>query len=366
MIREGNFGYHEAISMIIITITIKAFFSSPSAAIKVVGTASWYMTLISATTAAGFFMFQYILLKRFPNMNIMEIADRVLGKIGGSILSFLSFTFFIVTASIDMREFVEVMKIFVLPESPISFIMVIFALSVVFLCFMGLENIARFSKFIIYILAAGFFGVVLMSVPNFKTYRIFPILGYGLNKTIVTGMVRSSFYGAATVIGVFAPSLQGNNEIKKIGFTSIFISGIITSLSLLAFSLTFPYATSQELVSPMYAMASMVNLGTFFQRIEPIFLFLWNFGTFVEITVLLYAAIMIYCHIFHISDKRPVVLPMVITLYGINLIPESLAKVATIWVHALRMWGWIPYFMPSVILLIAALIRGKKGDANNA
>ena len=89
-------------------------------------------------------MFQYLLLKRFPNLSIMEIADNVLGKFFGSVLSLLCCVFFIFTASIDMREFVEVMKIFVLPESPPSFIMIIFSLSVVALSFMGLETIARF------------------------------------------------------------------------------------------------------------------------------------------------------------------------------------------------------------------------------
>ena len=156
MQNEGNFGYREAISMFVIAMTIKSFFSSPAAASKLVGTALWYMILISGLTAAFLFMFQYLLLKRFPNLSIMEIADNVLGKFFGSVLSLLCCVFFIFTASIDMREFVEVMKIFVLPESPPSFIMIIFSLSVVALSFMGLETIARFSKFIVYVLERDF------------------------------------------------------------------------------------------------------------------------------------------------------------------------------------------------------------------
>lgn len=78
--KEGNFGYREAISMFVIAMTIKSFFSSPAAASKLVGTALWYMVLISGLTAAFLFMFQYLLLKRFPNLSIMEIADNVLGK----------------------------------------------------------------------------------------------------------------------------------------------------------------------------------------------------------------------------------------------------------------------------------------------
>lgn len=366
MQKEGKFGYQEAISMLVIAISIKAFFSSPSAAIKVVGTSVWYMTLISSLTAAFLFIFQYQLLKRFPDLSLMEISDRVLGKFGGSVLCLLLCVFFIFTASIDMREFVEVMKIFVLPESPPSFIMIIFSLCVVVLSFKGLEVIARFSRFIVYVLGAGFLSVILMSFPNFRQYRLFPLFGYGLGKTVITGMVRSSFYGAVSVIGIFAASLHGPKEIKRIGLSAVFISGIVTSITCIAIILTFPYTTAQELVSPMYAMASMVDLGGFFQRVEPIFLFLWNFGTFIEVTVLFHAAVMIYCHVFRIPDKRPVVLPMAILMYGMNLYPGSLNEVSNLWVHLLRQWGWIPYFMPSVLLLIVSLIRKKRGDVNNA
>ena len=51
MQKEGNFGYRE-VSMFVIAMTIKSFFSSPAAASKLVGTALWYMILISGLTAA--------------------------------------------------------------------------------------------------------------------------------------------------------------------------------------------------------------------------------------------------------------------------------------------------------------------------
>ncbi|NMA65537.1 MAG: GerAB/ArcD/ProY family transporter [Clostridiaceae bacterium] len=366
MQKEGNFGYREAISMMVITIVIKSFFSSPTAETKLVGTASWYMTLISALTASFLFIFQYLLIKRFPNLSIMEISDNVLGKVFGSISSLSVGAFFIFTASIDMREFVEVMKIFVLPESPPSFIMVIFTLSVVALSFMGLETIARFSRFIVYVLGAGFLTVIFMSFSNFEAYRMYPILGYGINKTIIAGFVRSSFYGTVTVLGVFAASLQGPNEFRRIGFTSIFISGIVASVTALSFTLTFSYTVGHEIISPMYALTSMVDLGGFFQRIEPLFLFLWNFGTFIEVTVLFYAAVMIYCHVFKISDKRPVILPMTILMYGISLIPDSLNQTINLWVPFLREWGWIFYFLPSILVFIVSIIRKKKGGEKNA
>ena len=59
------------------------FFTSPSALTNYVGTASWYMTLISDLTAIIGFAFLYLLLKRFPGKDIVEIFNVSFGKLIG-------------------------------------------------------------------------------------------------------------------------------------------------------------------------------------------------------------------------------------------------------------------------------------------
>lgn len=365
MLKEGKFGYNEAISLIVITIASKAFFTSPSQVTRLVGTAGWYMTLISALVAAVLFLLIYLLLKRFSGKNIMEINDTVLGKFAGSVLSFVFCAYLLVIASINMREFTEILKVFVLPESPPSFIMVIFIISVVSLAFAGLETLVRYAKLSIYLLGAGFVIVVLLSIPNFWIHRLFPVLGRGLDKTIINGVLRCSFYGEVALLGVFASSLQRTKDIKKMGLYSIFIAGLVTSLSLLSFSLVFPYTTAQELVSPMYAMAANVHLGEFLQHMEPIFVFLWNFSSFIEVSALFFGALMIYCHIFNISDKRPIILPMATLLFCLNLLPKGISDVFSSYVQTIRTWGWIMYFLPAILVLIISVIRKKKGVEKN-
>ncbi|HHW23525.1 MAG TPA: endospore germination permease [Clostridiaceae bacterium] len=361
MLKEGKFGYKEAISLIVITITSKVFFTSPSAVTKLVGTAGWYMTLISAIVAALMFMFLYLVLKRFPGKNMMEINDIVLGKFAGSILTLIYCVFFLVIASVNMREFTEIIKVFVLTESPPSFIMAIFIISVVSIVFAGLETLVRYAKFLIYILGAGLIVVILLSVPNFRMHRLHPLLGNGLEKTIIHGALRCSFYGEAALLGIFAASLQGSKEIKKIGLYSIFISAVVTSLCLFSFGMVFPYTSARELASPMYAMAANVRLGEFLQHMEPIFVFLWNFSSFIEVAALFYGALMTYCHVFRITDKRPVVLPMGTLLFCLNLLPKGIQDVSSGYVQTLRTWGWVIYFLPAIFVLIIALIRKKKG-----
>ena len=110
----------------------------------------------------------------------------------------------------------------------------------------------------------------------------------------------------------------------------------------------------------MYEMASLIDYGGFLQRMEPIFLFLWNFGSFIEIALTFYAALMVFCHVFRIEDKRPVILPMLTILYCLNLIPRGISEVISVNINRLRTWGGVLFFTPSIILLVVALIRKKK------
>ncbi len=360
MNKEGKFGYHEAISLMVITIVMKVFFTGPAIIMSTVGTAGWYMNILSMLVAILGFMILLSLLKRFNNKNIMQISDLVLGKPVGSIMLITLAAQILLVSSINTREYIEVMKVYVMPESPPSFLMVLLSISVAVLSFMGLETIARYSKFIIYILSAGYILVILLSTQNFVPRQLYPVLGYGLDKTIITGLQRCSVYGDIAILGIIASSLQGYREIKKIGLWSILISGIVFSTSLLAYSLVFPYTVGQEITSPMYEMASLIDYGGFLQRMEPIFLFLWNFGSFIEITLTFYAALMVFCHVFRIEDKRPVILPMLTILYCLNLIPRGISEVISVNINRLRTWGGVLFFTPSIILLVVALIRKKK------
>lgn len=361
MIKEGKFGYHEAISLLVITLSIRVSFTSPAMTVQLVGTAGWYMNIIAALTTALFFSFTYRLLRRFPNQSFMEIYDTVLGKVPGSIVSLIFSAFLMFVAAINLREFTEVMKVFVLPESPPSFIIIVFLICVVVLSFQGLETMARFAKFMIYILGAGIVLVIVLSITNFEISNVFPILGYGLDKTIKVGLLRSSIYGEVVLVGVMASSLHGPREIKRIGNSTILISCIIISIVLLAFILVFPYTTAPELVSPMYTMASYINLGEFLQRLDPIFVFLWNFGSFIEVSLVFYCAMLIYAHVFRINDKRPLIFPMAVILFCLTLIPDGISEVEAGGVQFTRTWGWIFYYLPPMITLFVASIRKKRG-----
>lgn len=366
MIKEGKFGTQEAICIITITTVSKVFYTSPTMVMKIVGTAGWYMTLFSAATATVAFTVVYLLLKRFPGKNIMEIYDIVLGKSIGSFFSLSLLLIVLLTAAANIREFTEVMIVYVFPLSPPSYIIGLLLIIIVLAAYLGLEPIARVSRLFGGMLLFGLLSILILATRNYELYHLFPILGYGIGTTFSNGALRSSAYGEVTIVAVIAGSLQGISHVKKAGYISLFLSGAIISLVIFSFTLSFPYYTGREITAPMYLMTTLINYAGFFQRLEAIFLYIWSISMAISSSALIYIVLMIYGHIFNIQDKKPLILPLNIILYCLAMLPESMGALITIYMQALRTYGWIFFFLPPALALLIAMAKGEEGEVKNA
>lgn len=361
MIKEGKFGVQEGIALLTITITSKVFFSSPSIVVGKVGTAGWYMTIISVFVAFLTLFLIVQLLKIYQNKSLMEVYEIVYGKALGKILSLILFITILITVAANTREFIEIMKVYDLPQSPPSYLLLLLLTVSCILAYWGLETIARFSKLMVFFLLFSYIVVLLLSIQLYETHRLFPILGHGLDKTFWYGIQRSSAYGEIILIGVIIGSLHGVQHAKRIAYISLLISGLIVSSALLSFSLAFPYYTGEEITAPIYLMVSLIEYGEFIQRIEPIFFFVWNISTTISVSFLFYCLILIYAYIFTLDDKRPIIIPIGIITYFLALLPLNIIQITEVLVDAIRSYGWIFYFIPPVITLSIEKIKRKYG-----
>ncbi|PKM73102.1 MAG: spore gernimation protein [Firmicutes bacterium HGW-Firmicutes-16] len=351
MIKEGKFGVQEAVCLASIAISSKIFFSSPGYLTRFVGAAGWYMTIISCVTAIIAFKLIMMLFKQFPGKNIIDIFELTLGRGTGFFFSISFVAFFLYSDGILIREFIGVTKTFILTDTPLSVLAVLFVAVVMVVAVLGLESIARVAKFFAYTLLFFFVFVILLCVQNYQVTNLFPVGGYGIDKTLIHGLKRCSAYDEVMILTVFAGSLQGTKYLKKAGCISLFISGAIISIGLFCFSLAFPVQVLQELTSPMFTMARSISYGAFLQRLDPIFVFMWTISTLITGAIFFYSSVSCYCKIFRIRDTKPVILPMGILLFLIVMMPKSLLSVISGGVQTLRGYGWVVLFVLPIICL---------------
>jgi spore germination protein KB len=362
---EGKFGVQEATWLCVIAIIAKVFFTSPAVVASLVGPAGWYMSIASTIVAFVGFALIVRLLKRFPNRGLPEIYELALGRVFGFIFSCILGVFFLFVVIQNLSEFQEVLDVYIFQNTPDWYTILIFVICLAVLSFLGLESIARTAKIFSFFIMTGFLSVLLLASENYNTSNLFPILGYGIEQTIKQSVIRSSAFGEIILLVVFAGSLQGTRYVKKAGFAALIISGIILTLSIISYILTFPFYIAAEVTSPMYELSQLIDYGRFLQRIESVFLLVWILATLISSTAIFYAFISIYCYIFRIKDKRPIIIAGCIIIFTGALFQANMSAIVTSGLQMIRNIGSIPFFVMPIIALVVSAIRKKREGSDD-
>lgn len=364
--KSDEFGTYETIAIVTMAMVAKILYTSTSATIKSAGTAAWYMTIISCIVTIVFFLLIYKLMARFPGKNIFEIYEAVLGKVLGKLVTIIFSIYLMFYCSSSIREFLEMIKSYSLPNTPPSIIIGTFILVLALLCYKGIENIARFSYLIFYPVLLGICLILILAIPYYKLNYIKPYFGYGFKKTVLVGFLRSSAYQEVILLCFIIKSIHGLKNLKKIGFTAILLSGVFFSVTILCCIMDFGYGTGQENVSGVYQLSRMIYYNRYFQRIEAVFLFIWVLAAVQNAALSLYFSIITYCESFNIKEYKNFILPFCFFAFMGALIPSNFSEVIEINMIIIRQYGLFFSFVPAAIVLIISILLKKGGEKNNA
>ena len=177
MDKQGSFGLLETIALTSLVIMSKILYTSIPVVVKSTGTASWYETLISCFVSIVFFLIIYQLVRRFPGMDIVEVYEAVLGKVIGKVLGLLFACYLVYYSATSIREFLEMIKAYVLPNTKESIIYISFIGVIVLIVYKGLESLARLSYISFFPILGGLILILIMAYPYYNPDYLKPYMG---------------------------------------------------------------------------------------------------------------------------------------------------------------------------------------------
>ncbi|MCC9294091.1 endospore germination permease [Clostridium sp. MT-14] len=362
---EGNIGLFQAVSLVVLAIINKIFYSSAAAIVQRVGTAAWYSTLGSCIISLVFFCIIYMLMKRFPGMNLIQIFDEVVGKFLGKILGMILCAYCVFYAGSNLREFVDMIKIYNLPQTPPSFIMGCILLVSMLITYFGFKGLGQLCGICLVPVILGLVLVFSMAYPIYNFNHLKPYLGYGIIKTLKSEFLRSSSYSEFIILFVVTDSLRDLKEIKKAGIISIIFSGIVFMFCFMFYLASFNYAFGEENISGIFELSKTIYFNRFIQRVETIFLMTWVIPSMITTAIAFYICISIYCKIYNIKDHKPLLLPFAFLVFVVAIIPKNIMELISINLALIREYSmFINYFIPTAVLIIAILLKRKGGNSN--
>ncbi|MFL0498777.1 GerAB/ArcD/ProY family transporter [Priestia megaterium] len=303
----------------------------------------------------------------YPDLLPTEYVQKILGKVMGSVLSFLYLLYFMYDASRVLRDFGEMLLTFAYPETPLFIANALLILVIIYTVRKGIEVIARSGELLfifLYILAiAGFILIVssgLIDVTNLQ-----PVLEEGLLPVLKVVFTQTLYFPFTEVI-VFTMILPYLNNPKKAKVTMLCATGLsginlvitmLINVSVLGVNLT---ARSQF---PLLSTVQTIQVADFLERLDVFFMLALVIGIFFKISVLFYATVIGTANLFKIKSPSRLSYPLglVVLFMSITIasnFQEHLHEGLKVVMFVLH----IPLFViiPPLLLLVAFLKNRKK------
>jgi len=230
------------INMIMVNVlSVKLLFTFPKKLIVLAGNAAWIQIIYMSLLMLGVFLIISLAYRKCPNKSIVELSEDIGGKylkifIGVSV----SIALFLNLAS-TIRSFPELVKMVLLPDTPLELILIIFALTVSVGAYLGIESIAIIHSIIIPLVLGLLALFFVFFLPNMDYINIMPVLGKWSYNIFVKGLSGIDFFDDIIILNLLIPYMDSPADFKKNGIKSIAVSSLLVFLIVLAYVLIYPY-----------------------------------------------------------------------------------------------------------------------------
>lgn len=280
-------GKTEAIALIITIMVNHAIFTVSKTITSSTNSAALLNVIFISFIALFVSFIMYKLLNRFPTFDILDISNFLGGKILKIIIGTLFFTYFIFFSASLLKNFVYNLQIIYYPNTNTLFIAIIFIIAATFVCNLKYNAIYRSNLLTIPFVLLSILVLFLGNVGNFTFENIFPILGYGVKETFFSGISNLFAFQGLLYILFLPPQLKDVTELRKITLLSILFSALYLIISVSIILLLFDADVSNILLTPLYSAVTYIEFGTFFQRLDSVFILIWiiSFVSYLSINI---------------------------------------------------------------------------------
>jgi len=347
------------LTVVVILSTVILFV--PSVTAEKAKQSAWIVPMVASLAGVVTLWLVTQLGRRFPNDTLPQYSQMILGKFFGKLLVVWYCFFFIFASILIVHEFIEFTSITLLPATPPMVLSLSLMLVGVYATSKGLEVIARMNQFIFPLLLIALMVGFILSWFKMDLDRLLPLLEEGIKPVIVASWTPASWYGEVIFIAFIFPQLNKPKEIFKKGFLGLMLAAGIMAMMIFFTIAIFGSELSSSFTFPFWSIIRYLEFGKYIQRLE-IFLFvIWISSMVIKISVFIYMGNFSITQLFSIKFKTALYplagLVVFASVYSFKNI-ERFMEVLTILWPPIALISEIGF---PVFLLIAAILRGKKG-----
>ncbi|WP_352420621.1 endospore germination permease [Proteiniborus sp.] len=323
---------------------------------------AWMVPIISIGVGVLVIWLYTSIVSLYPNKNIFEINEIILGKILGMLVNIFLIVVFFITVTHTVWYVGNFLSVQILTDIPIYATHIIYIAVIVYGARLGMETISRSAEIVFPVIIFLFILVILLVSPQSKYENILPFFEHGIKPILSTVLLKITILCLPLIILLAIPSTWVNpvSDYRKNFIMGYIIGGVVIVITTLFSLLVLGFEITSLQRFPTYILAKKVNALDFFQRLEPIIAIIWIVSIFYRTSFYMYISLIGLSHIFSLKDYKFITTPLGILTLGLSIIafPNKAYQGewdATIWVTIILIVGLL---LP-LVLLILGLIKKK-------
>lgn len=340
----------------------------PASLVQEVGTDAWLLAIISGIVNIFFI---YLICKvgvRFGEKGFVGTLRSLFGRLLGTILAIPVLIYFVGFAGLEVRIFAETLKVFLLNNTPIEYIIISLLILAIFLARSGIEPTARFFEAVTPVIIVIMVGLTLLSFPsnkgitNLRPYLTTPILKY------VKGLKAGIFaYGGFEVLLILFPFIRKPKEAFKASLIPHIVIIVLYTIIIIECLAKFGTKETEALIYPTMTLIKSVEIpGGFIERMEGLLIALWVLFVFTTIVALIYAYSVIGGDLLNHKERKHIIALFLPAMYLIALAGNNIAELFDLIDRMTIVLGSYTAIILPTIMFIMMKLKGKNSKQSRS
>jgi spore germination protein KB len=268
---------------------------------------AWLAILLATVYGVGLVWAYTFLLNREPGKTLYEIIEKAGGKVFSNILTIMYVLYFFYLSARVLRDFGELITSVILPNTPLEIIAWTFMILIIYILYLGLENLGRLNELFTPYLILFIFAITILLIISGE----FTLNNIQLPfKDGVTPVAKAIFpqlmgfpFGNMIVFTIIMTYTSKFSFAGKVSMAAVGVSGLLLSFSALLQLGALGAEARMRSNFPLLSAIRNVSIGNFIERLESIVVFILMIGIIGKVSMYFFVSLKGIEHVFRIPYR---------------------------------------------------------------
>ncbi len=338
-------GNLQLFAMAMVTLLAYGHFTYIHLVLLCAGRDGWASLVLGWLLGIGILWVQFVWFPMCPGQSLTHALMMAVGKHIGKGLAGVYLLFFLFIGSVTLKELVDFLGL-MYPRTPAPVFLFILGTVLAWVLRAGVEVLARsiflFAPMLVLI---GLFAS-LATLPVKDPGQLLPLWQHSYGAIGHGAMLVAMMFSELFVFRAIAPHTQQATAVVKQGLWFMLTMLLALIGPIIGPVMIFGEALGQSLAYPTFTEIQYIHISPVVERLDLLGMFLWIFGSFFRISVILYAAMRTAGNIFESTAMNLYALPVTLLALALEMTMVSASRSD---LHNFLLW---PYLWPGFALTL--------------